>query len=90
MDVLKNLLQIAVIAAGTAIDRTKPVSERMVRSVMKRYKPEQVQWHYEHGLVLQSIFLKGQRTAQEDLCSYVKSMYDTKITAAGDILTYRE
>jgi unsaturated rhamnogalacturonyl hydrolase len=90
MDVLKNLPHIAVIAAGTAIDRTKPVSERMARSVMNRYKPEQVQWHYEHGLVLQSIFLKGRQTAQEYLCSYVKSMYDTKITAAGDILTYRE
>jgi unsaturated rhamnogalacturonyl hydrolase len=89
MDVLKSLPQIAVAAAGTAIDRAKPVSERMARSVMKRYKPEQVQWHYEHGLALQSIFLKGQRRAREDLCSYVKSMYDTKITASGDILTYR-
>jgi unsaturated rhamnogalacturonyl hydrolase len=90
MDAMNNPPQIAVPAAETAIDRTKPVSERMARSVMKRYKPEQMQWHYEHGLVLQSIFLKGQRTAQEDLCNYVKSMYDTKITAAGDILTYRE
>jgi unsaturated rhamnogalacturonyl hydrolase len=90
MDVPENPPPGAAIAAGTAPDRTEPVSERMVRSVMERYRPEQVQWHYEHGLVLQSIFLKGRRTAREDLCSYVKSMYDTKITAAGDILGYRE
>ena len=66
------------------------VSERMARSVMGRYRPEEMRWHYEHGLVLQSIFLLGQRTGQEEFCSYVKSMYDTKITPGGDILTYRE
>jgi len=62
----------------------------MVRSVMNRYKPEQVEWHYEHGLVLQSIFLVGEKTGQEEFCQYVRSMYDTKITPAGEILTYRE
>jgi len=66
------------------------VSERMARSVMGRYRPEEVRWHYEHGLVLQSIFLLGLRTGQEEFCSYVKSMYDTKITPEGEILTYRE
>jgi len=72
------------------IDRNKPLSERMVRSVMSRYRPEGMQWHYEHGLVLQSIFLLGQRTGQEEFCRYVKAMYDTKISAEGEILSYRE
>jgi len=65
-------------------------SAPMVRSVMGRYKPEEMRWHYEHGLVLQSIFLLGQRRGQEEFCSYVKSMYDTKIGPGGEILTYRE
>ncbi|MDR0486786.1 MAG: glycoside hydrolase family 88 protein [Treponema sp.] len=75
---------------STAIDRTMPVSERMARSVMNRYVPEQMQWHYEHGLVLQSIFLLGRKTGQEEFCRYVKEMYDTKITPEGEIRTYRE
>jgi len=62
----------------------------MARSVMNRFGPEQLQWHYEHGLVLQGIFLLGLKTGQEELCAYVKSMYDTKITPQGEILSYRE
>ena len=71
-------------------DKAGPVSQRMARSVMGFYRPEEVRWHYEHGLVLQSIFLLGQRTGRDDFCDYVKSMYDTKITPTGEILTYRE
>ena len=55
-----------------------------------RYRPDQMQWHYEHGLVLQSIFLAGQRTGQEEFCRYVKDMYDTKITHNGNITSYRK
>jgi len=72
------------------IYKSKPVSERMALSVMRRYTAGDMQWHYEHGLVLQSIFLFGQRTGREKFCSYVKSMYDEKITTSGDILSYRE
>jgi unsaturated rhamnogalacturonyl hydrolase len=75
---------------AAVIDKSKPVSRRMARSVMGRYTPEQMQWHYEHALVLQSIFLLGDSGGQEDLCRYVQQMYDTKITAEGDILSYRE
>jgi unsaturated rhamnogalacturonyl hydrolase len=49
-----------------------------------------MQWHYEHGLVLQSIFLVGQRIGQEDFLAYVKSMYDEKIAPNGDIISYRK
>jgi len=72
------------------IDRAKPVSERMARSVMNRYRPEDMRWHYEHGLVLQSIFLLGQHTGQEEFCRYAKMMYDTRIGSEGEILSYRE
>ena len=41
------------------IDRTKHISERMALSVIGRYAPQQVLWHYEHGLVLQSIYALG-------------------------------
>jgi len=72
------------------IDRAKPLSERMARSVMGRYGPEDMQWHYEHGLVLQSIFLLGQNSGQEEFCRYAKMMYDTRISPEGEILSYRE
>jgi unsaturated rhamnogalacturonyl hydrolase len=62
----------------------------MARSVMGFYRPEEMRWHYEHGLVLQSIFLLGQSLGEDELCSYAKAMYDTKITDAGKILTYSE
>ena len=71
-------------------DGGEPVSVRMARSVMGRYSPGEMRWHYEHGLVLQSIFLLGQRMGCEEFCEYVKSMYDTKIAPGGGILTYRE
>jgi unsaturated rhamnogalacturonyl hydrolase len=73
-----------------AIDKLKPVSERMAQSVMLRYTRDQVQWHYEHGLVLQSIFILGEKTGNQDYCLWVKSMYDTKIQNDGAIVSYRK
>jgi len=67
-----------------------PVSRRMAESVMNRYGPRQVQWHYEHGLVLQSIFLLGQKTEEDNYCRYVKEMYDSMISPDGEILTLSE
>jgi unsaturated rhamnogalacturonyl hydrolase len=67
-----------------------PLSQRMARSVMNRYGTHQAQWHYEHGLVLQSIFMLGQRTGQDEFCRYVKEMYDSMIRADGEIRGYRE
>jgi unsaturated rhamnogalacturonyl hydrolase len=72
------------------IDSTKPVSERMALSVMARYTPDKVQWHYEHGLVLQSIYAVGQAARNDSYTAWVKMMYDTKILAGGVIDTYRD
>jgi unsaturated rhamnogalacturonyl hydrolase len=73
---------------SAAIDKTRPLSERMALSVMNRYTPEQVLWHYEHGLVLQSIFSLGEQTGNADYCRWVKTMYDAMIT--DRIAGYRE
>jgi len=62
----------------------------MAESVMSRFGPRQVQWHYEHGLVLQSIFLLGQTAKQDKYCRYVKEMYDSMISPEGEIRSYRE
>jgi unsaturated rhamnogalacturonyl hydrolase len=72
------------------IDSALPVSQRMALSVMNRYGPKQAQWHYEHGLVLQSIFLLGQKTGKEEFLRYVKEIYDSMISPDGEIRTYRE
>ncbi|MDR2397909.1 MAG: glycoside hydrolase family 88 protein [Spirochaetaceae bacterium] len=70
------------------IDRTKSLAERMALSVMQRYTADQVQWHYEHGLVLQSIFILGEQTGEAAYCQWVKALYDLKITHT--IEGYRE
>ena len=57
---------------------------------MSRYKPEHVRWHYEHGLALQSVFLLGKLSGRDEFRDYAKTMYDTKITPQGDIVSYRE
>jgi len=67
-----------------------PISQKMALSVMNRYGPAQAQWHYEHGLVLQSIFLLGQRTGREEFRRYVKEIYDSMISPDGEIRAYRE
>jgi unsaturated rhamnogalacturonyl hydrolase len=83
-------MALAEIDRDRDFDRGLPVSQRMAASVMSRYAPSQVQWHYEHGLVLQSIFLVGQKAKRDDFCRYVKEMYDPMISADGEIRTYRE
>jgi unsaturated rhamnogalacturonyl hydrolase len=66
-----------------------PVSVKMSLSVMKRYFPGQVLWHYEHGLVLQSIYAAGKKSGRPDFSAWVKSMYDTKINPDGTINSYK-
>ena len=61
----------------------------MARSVMSRYEPSQMMWHYEHGLVLQSILILGEKIGSAEMCHWVKIMYDTKIKEDGSIDTYR-
>lgn len=66
------------------------LSERMARSVMSRYSPSQVQWHYEHGLVLQAVWEVAETVGDRGMKDWVLSMYDTKIRDDGSIETYRD
>jgi unsaturated rhamnogalacturonyl hydrolase len=61
----------------------------MARMIIRQYTPEQVRWHYEHGLVLQSIYTVGERTGNAEFCSWVKSMYDAMIGDDGSIAAYK-
>jgi unsaturated rhamnogalacturonyl hydrolase len=71
-------------------DTRLPLAERMARSVMSRYTQDQVQWHYEHGLVLQSIFAVGSAVHNPEYHDWVRMMYDTKIRPDGSIATYKK
>ncbi|MDR2095306.1 MAG: glycoside hydrolase family 88 protein [Treponema sp.] len=68
-------------------DAAKPISQRMALSVMSRYKPEHFKWHYEHGLVLQSIYAVGKKYGASEYCRYVKDVYDALVSEDG-IATY--
>jgi unsaturated rhamnogalacturonyl hydrolase len=54
-----------------------------------------MRWHYEHGLVLQSIYAAAPagesdlRLAGDEIRRWVRDMYDTKIMDDGSIATYR-
>jgi unsaturated rhamnogalacturonyl hydrolase len=73
-----------------AVDAASPLSLRMALSVMRRYGPEDVRWHYEHGLVLQSIYAAAPAGEKgEEIRRWVKAMYDVKIMEGGGIASYR-
>jgi unsaturated rhamnogalacturonyl hydrolase len=71
------------------IDKKQSVFERMARSLMNRYTPELVRWHYEHGLALQSVWAAGDALHDPSFHVWVKAMYDTVIDADGRILAYK-
>lgn len=61
----------------------------MGHSVIQRYTSDQMLWHYEHGLVLQSIYAAGKECSEPSFASWVQTMYDTKIAQDGSILSYK-
>ena len=73
-----------------AIDKALPFSRRMALSAMKRYSIQEARWHYDHGLILQSIFILGEKTGDDQMCSWVKAMYDSLVSDDGTINTYLE
>ena len=74
----------------TSTNKNNLLSVKMSRSVINRYTPEQVKWHYEHGLVMQSIYAVGKKYGITDFSSWLKTMYDTKINDDGSISTYKK
>lgn len=69
---------------------TGRISDAMSRSVMGRYLPGDFRWHYEDGLVLQSIYALGQARNCREYLDWARSMMDTRIRDDGTIDSYRE
>ncbi|MFH2115696.1 MAG: glycoside hydrolase family 88 protein [Spirochaetota bacterium] len=66
------------------------ISDSLAQSVMHRYLPGDFRWHYEDGLVLQSIYRLGQTHNRRDYLGWVRSMMDTRILEDGSIDSYHE
>ena len=62
----------------------------MVRSVMKRYRPGMMKWHYEHGLVQYASLEASSLYKDDSVFPWVYSMYDPMIGEDGSIVTYRK
>jgi len=73
-----------------SINKNNLLSVKMSQSVINRYTPAQVKWHYEHGLVMQSIYAVGRKYGFTDFSAWLKTMYDTKINEDGSISTYKK
>lgn len=43
------------------------LSLKLAESVVSRYKPSQMRWHYEHGLVIQSCLLVGEAYDRKEM-----------------------
>ena len=72
------------------MDCSDSLSLAMAKSVVARYKPSQMRWHYEHGLVIQSCLLVGKTYNQTALFDWAYAMYDPLIAKNGQIATYRQ
>ncbi len=66
------------------------ISDSMAQSVMGRFDHHKFRWHYEDGLVLQSIYKLGQLHDRRDYRDWVLHVMDACIGDDGSIATYRE
>ncbi len=64
-------------------------SVRMADSAMKRYTADQAGWHYEHGLLLQSIEQVWRVTGAVKYWHFIQDTIDLFIDAQGSIRTYQ-
>ncbi|MGE4583143.1 MAG: glycoside hydrolase family 105 protein [Sphaerochaeta sp.] len=71
------------------MDWGEHLSLAMAESVVARYKPSQMRWHYEHGLVIHSCLLVAQVYDLPQMAQWAYSMYDPMISQDGHISTYR-
>lgn len=71
---------------------TRPLSIDMVQTVMKRYRPGMMSWHYEHGLVLLACLKAGAQYPGSELAqeipAWVQSLYSPVIHDDGSIEGY--
>ena len=66
------------------------LSLKMAKSVETYYRPGDMKWHYEHGLVLYASLKAADHYKDESIYPWVYSMYDRLIGDDGSIATYRE
>ncbi len=71
-------------------DTTRTLSRRMADSVISRYRPGMMRWHYEHGLVIMASMRVGEIAGDPSYYDWGYSMYDPLIANDGTIATYRE
>jgi unsaturated rhamnogalacturonyl hydrolase len=64
-------------------------SIRMVESTLQRYKLNDFQWHYEHGLQVMAIQKVGEATGEERYLKFVCDWIDHFVQPDGTIRTYR-
>jgi unsaturated rhamnogalacturonyl hydrolase len=67
----------------------QPWSVRMAESMLRRFVPEAVQWHYEHGLLLLAMLRVGQKTDDAALRTHVRHVVDLLVMPDGTIRTYK-
>lgn len=65
------------------------LSLAMAKSVVSRYKPGMMRWHYEHGLMIYSCLEVGKLYSMNEFLDWAYEMYDPKIKKDGSIETYR-
>ncbi len=68
----------------------RTLSQRMADSVIKRYRPGMMRWHYEHGLVIMAARQVGSLIGDPSYDAWALSMYSPLIGEDGSIVTYRE
>ncbi|MBJ2357080.1 glycoside hydrolase family 105 protein [Sphaerochaeta sp. S2] len=71
------------------MDRGERLSLKLAESVVSRYKPSQMRWHYEHGLVIHSCLLVGEAYDREEMFQWAYSMYDPMVEKDGQVVSYR-
>ena len=66
------------------------LSLKIAKSVKSYYRPGDMKWHYEHGLVLYASLKAAYYYKDEEIYPWVYAMYDRLIGQDGSIATYRE
>jgi unsaturated rhamnogalacturonyl hydrolase len=61
----------------------------MVESTLQRYRLNDFQWHYEHGLQVMAIQRAGEATGEERYFKFVADWIDHFVQPDGTIRTYR-
>lgn len=64
-------------------------SQRMADSTIARHKPAAIQWHYEHGFMLQSVEQVWRATSEVRYWDFIQNYLDALVEPSGQIRTYQ-